>query len=118
MNTTKKTALWTGVAVTGLLGVVLLGGGKIQSGTLLILTAFALAQPAARRRLPLWLGVALVGVLYGLVAWNISTTELPDPSAGMMSCEEHSEWYDPTGIRFVDQLMWILSGFTAQAAPS
>lgn len=116
MDTFKKTAKWTGIVFTGLLGIVLLGGGKIQSGTLLVFTAFALAVPVRRRRLPLWVRIVLVCAVYGLVISNISTTELPDPS--MTRCGEYADWYTPTGIEFVDQLQYIFSGFIAQAEPS
>ena len=116
MDTFKKVAMWTGIVVTGLLGIVLLGGGKVQSGTLLIFTAFAMAVPVRRHRLPRWVRIVLVCAVYGLVMLNISTTELPDPS--MVRCGEYADWYTPTGIEFLDQVQYIFSGFLAQAAPS
>ncbi|MFG3339956.1 hypothetical protein [Glycomyces sp. NPDC048151] len=119
MDRFKKAARWAGIALTGIIGIILLGAGKVQSGTLLILTAFALAVPT-RRRPPLWVRIVLIAAIYGLVALNISTTSLPAPSNGMtVACgEEYADWYTPTGIEFVDQLQYLLSGFLAQAAPS
>jgi hypothetical protein len=119
MDKLKKTAMWTGIVVIGLCGVVLLGGGKVTSGTLMVTTAFLLVLPFGPRKLPRWLGVALLCAVFALVIWNISTTELPDPSRGMVACgNEVSELYSPTGIEFLDQVMYIFSGFLAQAAPS
>jgi hypothetical protein len=120
MDNLKKTAMWTGIAVTGLCGVILLGGGKVQSGTLLIVMTFLMAMPGRQHRLPLWLRVGLICAVFGVVAWNISTTELPAPMNGMgMACGyETADFYSPTGIKFLDQVMYIFSGFVAQAAPS
>jgi hypothetical protein len=119
MGTFKKTAKWTVIVVTGLVGIVLLGGGKIQSGSLLIFAAFALAVPK-RHRLPLWVRIGLLCALYGMVAWNISTTEIPDPSDGLrVSCgTEVADWDAPTGITLLDKAFYIFSTFAAQAAPS
>ncbi|MEU5155995.1 hypothetical protein [Glycomyces sp. NPDC021274] len=120
MDTFKKTAMWTGIVVTGLCGIVLLGGGKVTAGTLLVATAFILALPVKRHRLPLWVRIALICVVFALVISNISTTEIPDPSHGMvMACgDEVADTYSPTGIKFLDQVSYIFAGFLAQAAPS
>ncbi|MDA1361745.1 hypothetical protein O1R50_19105 [Glycomyces luteolus] len=120
MDTFKKTAMWTGIVITGLCGVVLLGGGKVQSGTLLTATAFILALPVKRHRLPLWARIGLICAVFGLVALNISTTELPGSANGMAAAcgDEVADTYTPTGIEFVDQVSYIFAGFLAQAAPS
>jgi hypothetical protein len=118
MDKFKKIAMWTGIVLIGVCGVILLGGGKIVSGTLLVTTAFLMMLPSGPRKLPLWIGIPLLCAIFALVAWNISTTQLPDPS-GMVACgHEISDIYSPTGIEFVDQVMYIFSGFLAQAAPS
>ncbi|GAA2127095.1 hypothetical protein [Glycomyces algeriensis] len=119
MDKFKRIAMWTGIVLIGVCGVILLGGGKIVSGTLLVTTAFLMALPSGPRKLPLWIGIPVLCGVFALVAWNISTTELPDTSHGMVMCgDEISDLYSPTGIEFVDQVMYIFSGFLAQAAPS
>lgn len=120
MGTFKKVAMWAGIALTGMCGVVLLGGGKIVSGTLLITTAFVLALPVGRSKLPVWVRVVLLCAVFGLVIWNISTTELPNPSDTMaMGCGEELAFdYQPSGITFVDQVVRIFNTFLAEAAPS
>jgi hypothetical protein len=120
MDTLKKTAMWAGIVFTGSCGVVLLGGGKVTSGTLLVATAFIMVISIGRRKLPLWVRIALICAVYVLVIWNISTTELPASSNGMvMSCvDEHADSFTPTGFEFWDQVRYIFSGFLAQAAPS
>lgn len=116
MDKLKKIAMWTGIVVIGACGVILLGGGKVMSGTLMVTTAFLLALPSGPRKLPLWVGIPLLCAVFALVALNISTTELPRP--GMVACgDEVSELYSPTGIEFLDQVMYIFSGFLAQAEP-
>ncbi|GAA2273851.1 hypothetical protein GCM10009853_029650 [Glycomyces scopariae] len=115
MDTLKKSAKWTGIVLIGLLGVVLLGGGKVTSGTLLVATAFIAALPVRRHRLPLWVRIALICAVFALVAWNISTTDLP--GSGAMTCTENSETFAPTGVKFIDQFLHIVNGFIAQAAP-
>jgi ribose/xylose/arabinose/galactoside ABC-type transport system permease subunit len=118
MDTLKKTAMWTGIVVTGLLGVVLLGGGKVSSGTLLVITAFVMSLPFWRHRLPLWVRIVLICAVFALVISNISTTDLPVASAGMMTCSELAYTPTPTGFKFLDQVNYIFSSFLAQAAPS
>ncbi|HEY1176349.1 MAG TPA: hypothetical protein VGF17_09335, partial [Phytomonospora sp.] len=61
MQSFKRTAMWTGIALTGACGVVLLGGGKIVSGTLLIITAFTMALLVGRDKIPIWARVVLLG---------------------------------------------------------
>jgi hypothetical protein len=119
MGTFKKTVKWTVIVVTGLVGIVLLGGGKIHSGSLMTFAAFALAVPV-KHRLPLWVRIGLLCALYGMVTWNISTTEIPDVANGMRaSCgTEVADWYAPTGIALLDKAFYIFSVFAAQAAPS
>ncbi|GAA1695719.1 hypothetical protein GCM10009830_49560 [Glycomyces endophyticus] len=120
MDILKKTALWTGIVLLGMCGVVLLGGGKITSGILLIVVAFALVLTVGRRRLPLWGNVALTAlvlVVLGLVAWNVSTTDLPPKGVeAAMACSEAVD-YPSTGVRLFDQAVYIFNGFAAQAAP-
>lgn len=120
MDTLKKTAMWTGMVLTGLCGVVLLGGGKVGSGALLIATTFLMVRPVRRPQLPRWVRVGLIVAVFGVVISNISTTELPDPSNAMvMRCgDEHTDTYTSTGFKFLDQVTYIFSGFLAQAAPS
>lgn len=123
MNTLKKTAIRTGIVLTGTCGVVLLGGGKIVSGTMLIATTFLMVSPLWRHRIPRWIHIALLCLVFGLVAWNISTTDLPGTSnvmvAGAEGCQQpHAEMFPRTGIRFVDQMALILAGFLDQAQPS
>jgi hypothetical protein len=119
MDTLKKAAKWAIIVVTGLLGIILLGGGKIQSGTLMVFAAFALAVPN-RHRLPVWVRLGLLCALYALVTWNVSTTELPNDANDMWgSCEpEVAGFYAPTGIGLLDRAFYIFSVFVAQAAPS
>ncbi len=120
MDTLKTVSMWTGIVITGLCGVVLLGGGKVMSGTLLVATAFILALPVRRHKLPLWARVGLICAVFAVVIWNISTTDLPDPSNAMVAgCTDEAAFaYTPTGFRFLDQLTLIFSHFLAQAAPS
>lgn len=120
MGNFKKAAMWTGIVVTALCGVVLLGGGKVVSGTLLIATAFIMVRPIRRLKLPLWARIGLLCAVYGLVALNISTTDLPLSSNGMvMACgSEAADGFTPTGIKFWDQVRWIFSSFLAQAESS
>jgi hypothetical protein len=120
MGTFKKIAMWTGIVLTGMCGVVLLGGGKIGSGILLITTAFVMALLVGRSKLPVWVRVMLLCVIFGLVIWNISTTEIPDPSDPIaMGCgDEFAFAYTPSGIKFLDQVVRIFNSFLAQAAPS
>jgi hypothetical protein len=127
MDILKKTAMWTGIVLTGLCGVVLLGGGKVVSGTLLIAMAFTMVlsvrrpvRPAERRRLPRWVGGALICAVFGVVIWNISTTDLPAPSSGMGACNSASAEgaHSSTGIKFFDQVADIFDGFVSQADPS
>jgi len=120
MDTFKTVAMWTGIVITGACGVVLLGGGKVMSGTLLIATAFILALSVRQHRLHRWVRVGLVCAVYGLVIWNISTTELPNSSNIMVAaCSDESAFtYTPTGFRFLDQVTYIFGHFLAQAAPS
>lgn len=120
MGTIKKTAMWTGIVLTGMFGVVLLGGGKIVSGTLLIATAFVMALLVGRSKLPVWVRVVLLCAVFGLVIWNISTTELPDPSDPMAAAcgDELAFAYEPSGFEFLDRVVHIFNGFLAQAAPS
>lgn len=79
----RKMAMWTGIALTGMCGIVLLGGGKVQSGALLIITAFVMTLLVGRNKLPVWLRVVLLCAVFGLVIANISTTQLPTRSDGM-----------------------------------
>lgn len=120
MGTFKKTAMWTGIVVTGLCGVALLGGGKVMSGTLLIATAFIMVRPIRQLKLPRWARIGLLCAVFAVVAWNISTTELPDPSNSMVTAcgNEVADTYTPTGLKFLDQVTYIFSSFLAQAAPS
>jgi hypothetical protein len=117
MNTLKKIAKWTGVVLIGACGVVLLGGGKITSGTLMIVTAFLLVVLAGKHLVPRWIGIVLVCAVLGLVAWNISTTDLPgEVSGNAMACTEVVDTPE-TGIKFLDQVLYIFGGFAAQAEP-
>lgn len=120
MHTFKKIAMWTGIVLTGLCGIVLLGGGKITSGTLLVVTAFVMALLVGRSKIPVWLRVVLLCAVFALVIWNISTTEIPDPSDPIaMGCgEELAFEYEPSGVKFLDQVVRIFNAFLAQAAPS
>ncbi|THV40184.1 hypothetical protein [Glycomyces buryatensis] len=120
MDTLKKIAMWTGIVITGLCGVVLLGGGKVGSGTLLIATTFIMVLPVRQHKLPRWARVGLICAVFGVVIWNISTTDLPDPSNVMVAAcgNEAADTYTPTGFKFWDQVTYIFSGFLAQAAPS
>ncbi|MEU6247842.1 hypothetical protein [Glycomyces sp. NPDC047010] len=119
MGTFKKTAMWTGIVLTGLCGIVLLGGGKIVSGSLLIVTAFVMALLVGRSKIPVWLRAVILCAIFALVIWNISTTELPDPNDPIaMGCGELAFDYEPSGIKFLDQVVRIFNSFLAQAAPS
>jgi hypothetical protein len=120
METLKKIAMWTGIVLTGLCGIVLLGGGKVGSGTLLIATTFIMVLPVRRHKLPRWARVGLICAVFAVVISNISTTELPDPSNGMVvACDnESADTYTSTGFKFLDQLTYIFNVFLSQAAPS
>lgn len=119
MDILTKAATWTGVALTAVCGVVLLGGGKVTSGTLLIATAFVMVLPV-RHRLPRAVRVALLCAVLAVVVVNVSTTELPGSADGMVAAcgDEAASTFTPTGHRFLDQLRYILGNFLAQAAPS
>ncbi|NUQ91007.1 MAG: hypothetical protein HOQ43_21400 [Glycomyces artemisiae] len=120
MGTFKKTAMWTGIVLTGLCGIVLLGGGKIGSGSLLIVTAFTMALLVGRSPVPVWLRVVLICAVFALVIANISTTQIPDPSDPFaMGCGEELAFdYEPSGFKFLDQVVRIFNTFLAEAAPS
>lgn len=123
MDTFKKTATWTGVVLTALCGIVLLGGGKIVSGTLLIATAFLMVSPLWRHKTPRWARAGLLCSVFGLVIWNISTTDLPaesNVSTGMVvaSSPPHADTFPRTGVKLVDQAAFILAGFLDQAQSS
>lgn len=120
MDIMKKVALRTGIVLTGLCGVVLLGGGKVMSGTLLIAMTFLMVLPVRWHKVPRWARAGLICAVFGVVMWNISTTELPDPSNGMTAaCANESVGANTsTGLEFLDQLTHIFDGFLAQAAPS
>ncbi|ACQ80224.1 hypothetical protein Bcav_1969 [Beutenbergia cavernae DSM 12333] len=120
MHTLKTIATWTGITLTGLCGVVLLGGGKVTSGFLLVATAFVMVLPVVRGKLPLWARIGLICAVFGVVMLNISTTELPGSSNGMvMACaDESARTFTPTGFTFWDQVRYIFGSFLAQAAPS
>lgn len=120
MDTFKKIAMWTGIVLTGMCGVVLLGGGKVISGTLLIVTTLVMVRPATRYKPPRWVSVVLICAVFGVVTWNISTTELPNDSFhSTVACEsEGVNMFERTGYKFLDQVTRILGSFLAQAAPS
>ncbi|WP_026929423.1 hypothetical protein [Glycomyces tenuis] len=120
MTTFKKTAMWTGIVLTGLFGVVMLGGGKIWSGTLLIATAFIMVLPFWRDRLPRWVRAVLICAVFAVVIANISTTTLPGSSGGMVTAcgDEAADTYTSTGFEFLDQVLYIFDGFVSQAQPS
>ncbi|MGP4110351.1 hypothetical protein ACTWP5_05470 [Streptomyces sp. 4N509B] len=120
MDNLRKTATRTGIALTGLCGVVLLGAGKVQSGTLLIATTFVMVLPVRRPRLPRWARVGLLCAVFVMVAWNISTTDLPTPPNELVtSCpNEHTETYTKTGFTFLDQVIYLFRSFLSQAEPS
>jgi hypothetical protein len=120
MSLLRKVAMWAGIALTGMCGVVLLGGGKIGSGILLIATTFIMALLVGRARLPIWVRVVVLCAVFGLVILNISTTEIPDPSDPIaMSCGEELAFdYQPSGVKLLDQAVRILNVFLAEAAPS
>ncbi|MFD7310663.1 hypothetical protein [Promicromonospora sp. NPDC059942] len=115
---TRKIAMWAGTAVTGLCGIVLLGGGKIHSGTLLIVTAFVAVILVGRTRPPVWVRVVLLCAIYGAVIANISTTELPSSSDTKVIASSENVAPPSTGYRFLDQLIYISNNFLTQAAPS
>lgn len=119
MEIVRKTAVWTGIVLIGLCGIVLLGGGKIMSGTLLVITAFVMVLPIWRHRALRWSMAVLTGAIFGLVIWNISTTELPGRSDGMVvACTDSAVDVPSTGIEFFDQVAYIVSGFLSQAEGS
>lgn len=118
MASIKKIAMWTGIALTGLCGIVLVGGGKIQSGALLIITAFVMTLLVGRNKLPIWARVVLLCAVYGVVIANISTTELPSASDGITTQCSDTAPVPSTGFRFLDQMLYIFNGFLSQAAPS
>lgn len=120
MGLLRKAAMWAGIALTGMCGIVLLGGGKIGSGILLIATTFIMALLVGRSRLPIWVRVVLLCAVFGVVLLNISTTEIPDPSDPIaMSCgEELAFEYQPSGVKLLDQAVRIFNVFLAEAAPS
>lgn len=119
METAKKIAPWAGIVLTGLCGIVLLGGGKVMSGTMLTILTFFMLLPAWRR-VPLWGRAGLICFLFGVVIWNISTTDLPAPTNGneMICTSEQPVTTPSTGIKFVDQVTYIFKGFMAQAESS
>ncbi|MEO3756343.1 hypothetical protein [Streptomyces sp. B6B3] len=120
MDNLKKIAKWAGIVFTGLCGVVLLGGGKVTSGILLIATAFIMVLPVRRPMLPRWAWVGLICAVFGVVIWNISTTDLPNSSNVMMAgcANENSDTYTSTGFKFLDQVTHIFRGFLSQAEGS
>lgn len=120
METVKKIAMWAGIVFTGLCGIVLLGGGKIMSGTMLVTLTFVMLLPVWRRGVPLWARAGLICVLFGVVIWNISTTDLPAPSNDMkVACTTDERATSPsTGFKFLDQVTHIFNSFTSQAESS
>lgn len=120
MEIVKKMAVWAGVVFTGLCGIVLLGGGKITSGTMLVTLTFVMLLPFWRRTVPLWARAGLICVLFGVVIWNISTTDLPAPSNDMeVACTADQRVSTPsTGFKFLDQVTYIFNSFTSQAESS
>lgn len=120
MDNLKKMATWTGIVLTGLFGVVLLGAGKVASGTLLFATTFLMVLTVGRPRPPRWARVGLICAVFGFVIWNISTTDLPNSHNEMaMSCSnEHADTYTSTGFTFLDQVTYIFSSYLSQAAAS
>jgi hypothetical protein len=117
MDTLKKTLMWTGIVVTGLCGIVLLGGGKVTSGTLLIATTFGMMLPIGQR-LPRWARIGLVCAVFGLVIWNISTTDLPAPGMAEACTSGPADLPASTGVKFLDQVRDIFNGFVSQAESS
>nr|BFF24883.1 hypothetical protein GCM10025732_28480 [Glycomyces mayteni] len=77
-------------------------------------------MPGAVDWIPVRLRVVLLCAVFALVAWNISTTELPNPSDPLaMGCGEELAFdYEPSGFTFLDQVVRIFNVFLAQAAPS
>lgn len=120
MDTLKKIAMWTGIVLIGMCGVALLGGGKVMSGTLLIATSFAMTLPRMRRRIRPWGHAVLLCAVFGVVLWNISTTELPSSSNAMVvACTDGpAETYTHTGFKLLDQVTYIFGNFLSQASPS
>lgn len=118
MENFKKISMWTGIVLTGMCGVVLLGAGKVNSGTLLIAMTFLMVRPIKRYTLPRWVKVGLICVVFAVVMWNISTTDLPHASNMEICGGEEARTYTSTGFKFLDQVLYIFSGFLAQASPS
>ena len=121
-HTFKKTMKWIGIILTGIWGIVWLGGDKITSGTLLVIVTIVMILPISQNKTLHWLRIGFICIVFCLVIWNITTTELPgdhffrptpffrpDPSAANPS-EITEEGYS-TGIRFFDQVIHIFKGF-------
>lgn len=101
---------WAGAALMALCGVVMLGGDKITSGCVLLLTALLLLLPLKTKLLKrLRLGFVCVVVCF--VLWNISTTDLPTDHLFFSQDGVSPEDLYWTGIRFVDQIIHIVRGF-------
>lgn len=103
-----------GSILTGLLGIILFGGDKVASGSLLMITAVVLALPIRQNKALRLARAGFVCLVIAVVIWNISTTQVPgDPGVFMV------QGYSPspdgiayrTGFRFLDQLVYIFEGF-------
>ncbi|WP_199615063.1 hypothetical protein [Paenibacillus alkalitolerans] len=106
----NKTMKWIGIILTGLCGVVLLGGDKVTSGILLIVTMIIMLLPIKQNKILCWVRLGFVCVMFCLVIWNISTTELPGDRFAKIQNGPPNETYS-TGFRFLDQLIHIFKGF-------
>jgi hypothetical protein len=95
-----KIMKWIGIILTGLSGVVWLGGNKIGAGFLLIFTMIFMVLPIKHNKTLRRIRIGFACLVFCLVIWNITQTEIPSDYDGYS-----------TGIRFFDQVLLIFNGF-------
>jgi hypothetical protein len=93
---------WILASVFGVLGIVLLVAGKSTAGAAFVCSALIIVLPLSRlvkkRRLSIWLRVAVIAVLCMIAIRSISSTDIV-PGQGT------------TGYVFVDQVLAIFQRF-------
>lgn len=102
-----------GIILTGLFGIIILGGDKVTSGILLIATMIFMLLPIKQSKILRLIRIGAVCVVFSLVLWNISATELPsdNPIMGQPVDIPKPIITYSTGVKFFDQLIHIFNGF-------
>lgn len=110
----KKILRIIGISLIGLFGIVMLGGDKVTSGIMLLVTTGILLLPIQQNKTLRWVRIGFVCVVFCFVIWNISTTDLPTDNPFLPSPVKNPSEFSSThftGIRFIDQLIHIFNGF-------